>query len=203
MIGLPFEKTQDIIGIVDTIKRIKELYQSHKKSQRNLKIFVEISIFVPKPFTPFQWCSFVGIKEAQKRIAFLTAAFQKLDVDFNFYSPEISEIETILSRGDRRLSQAILCAYLSGSIFDKSTLLFDYEAYNKAFQKLGIDKDLYLLRKTDDEILPWDFINIGVDKKYLLGQLKMSATGQTTDDCKLRCNKCGLYKMGVCTRGNN
>ncbi|MBQ7466888.1 MAG: TIGR03960 family B12-binding radical SAM protein [Clostridia bacterium] len=203
MIGLPYENLQDLLGIVETVKRAVLLYEKNHTATKPLSLFVNISIFVPKPFTPLQWCAFVNKEELKKRVKFLSLSLDQLGVKYHFYSPEISEVECILSRGDRKLAKALLYAYLKGSIFDNNSLLFDFKIYDEAFDTLNIDKNIYLAKKEINEILPWDKIDIGIDKSYFVSQYKMAAKGQVVNDCKHGCNGCGLFKKGICTKGSN
>ena len=203
MIGLPFENAEDIVGIVETVKRVQSLYEENKTSANPLSLFVNVSIFVPKPFTPFQWSKFIGCEDVKKRIKFLSLSFDVLKVKYNFYSPEISEIETILSRGDRKISKVLLYAYLKGSIFDNNKLLFDPTVYYQAIDALKIDKNLYIAQKETDEVLPWDKIDVGISKDYLKNQYKMASKGLVVNDCAHGCTGCGLYKKGLCRNGNN
>jgi len=198
MIGLPYETSEDLIGIVNVVQRAKALYKIHKKVNRPLSISVSAATFIPKAFTPFEWCPFVGIVEAEKRQVFLKTALNKIGVKFSFHDPRSSEVEAILSRGDRKLGTSIKKAYYNGAIFDSWTEMFNPEAYYKAFEECGINKDLYLSKKDTDDVLPWDLIDAGISKQFLKKEYEISKKAITTKDCRNGCNGCGLLKHGFC-----
>lgn len=201
MIGLPYETAEDLLGMVNIVKRAKEIYKQHKKSNRPLNISVSAATFIPKAFTPFEWCPFIGKAEAEKRQTFLSAAFRQLGVKFSFHDPRSSEVEAILSRGDRRLGVALKSAYLHGAIFDSWTELFNPAAYDKAFEKWGINKDWYLAKKDVKDILPWDLIDTGLSKQFFASEYEKAKLGVVTKDCRHGCNGCGLTGMGACKNG--
>lgn len=202
MIGLPYETAEDLVGIIDIVQRAKALYKIHKTQNRPLSISVSAATFVPKAFTPFEWCAFVGIKEAEKRQMFLKLALSKLGVKFSFHDPRSSEVEAILSRGDRRLCGAIKKAYYNGAIFDSWTEMFNPDAYYKAFEDLNIDISWYTGKKDVKDILPWDLIDVGISKLFLMKEYEVSKKAVTTKDCRKGCNGCGLLKWGLCTARN-
>lgn len=203
MVGLPYETTADLMGIVETINKIKQLYKKYQTTSRKLKISVEFKTFVPKAYTAFMWCSFVPVKEATKRLALLKMVLSKLGVTVKIKDPRLSEIEAIFSRGDRRLGKVLKYAYLHGAIFDYNSEMFNPSAYSVAFNKTGVDKEWYLKRFDKDTIFAFDAINMGVDKSYLYSEYEKAKEGVVTCDCKRGCNGCGLYKMGVCQDGHN
>lgn len=203
MIGLPFETANDLMGIVEIVKRAKKLYKEHKQSNKPLRISVSAATFIPKAFTPFQWCSFVGVKEAEKRQQFLSYAFKEQGVKFSFHNPKSSEVEAILSRGDRRLGDALLNAYQNGAVFDSWAELFNSDIYDKAFEECDINTDWYLSIKDKKEKLPWDLIDTGISKEFFKLEYERAKDANITKDCRNGCNGCGLTKMGVCKYGNN
>ena len=201
MIGLPFETANDLLGIVDIVQKAKEIYKDYKKGNKHLSISVSCATFIPKPFTPFQWCKFISINEAEKRQKLLSIMLKKLGVKFSFHDPRSSQIEAILSRGDRQLGKVLLSAYKNGAVFDSWSECFNAEAYDKAFEKTGVNKDLYLRRFDQSESLAWDLINVGIDKDFFKSEFKRASLGVTTKDCRAGCNGCGLNKLGVCVNG--
>lgn len=201
MIGLPYETAEDLMGMVEVVKRAKEIYKAHKKSNRPLSISVSASTFIPKAFTPFEWCAFIGKAEAEKRQTFLSVAFKKLGVKFSFHDPRSSEVEAILSRGDRRLCKVLRHAYANGAIFCSWTEMFNPEAYDKAFETCGVNKDWYLAKKDVKDVLPWDLIDTGLSKQFFIAEYERAKLGAVTKDCRHGCNGCGLTKMGVCKNG--
>ena len=202
MIGLPYETAEDLMGIVNIVKRAKELYKKHKKVNRPLSISVSAATFIPKAFTPFQWCPFIGKPEAEKRQTFLSMALKQMGVKFSFHDSRSSEIEAILSRGDRRLCSAIKSAYYNGAIFDSWTELFNPNAYYQAFEKHRIDTNWYLQKKETKENLPWDLIDVGITKQFLAKEYEIARNGAVTKDCRGGCNGCGLLRWGLCNGRN-
>lgn len=201
MIGLPFETAEDLMGIVEIVKRAKELYKKHKKANKPLSISVSAATFIPKPFTPFQWCSFIGVNEADKRQTFLKIALKKIGVKFSFHDPKSSETEAILSRGDRRLGSVLIEAYKNGANFDSWSELFNSEAYDKAFESVGLDRNLYLSKKNVKDILPWNLVDSGIDVSFLEKEYEKAKIAGVTKDCRAGCNGCGLTRLGVCKYG--
>lgn len=201
MIGLPFETAEDLLSIVDLVLKIKEKYKVSRGSKKPLNVGVSIETFIPKPNTPFQWCAFVGKKEIEKRQKFLEIAFKKMGVKLSFRDSENSEIEAILSRADRRVCPLLKKAFSLGAIFDFDEELFNKKAFEDAISLLNFDKEKYLDKFGEKDILPQDKIEFGVDKNFLFSELKKASNGELTNDCKHGCNGCGLAKMGVCANG--
>lgn len=204
MIGLPTETKADILGIKDLGYKVKNIFFSLPKEKRkgNLKITLSVSCFVPKPFTPFQWIGQNSIDEFYEKIKLLKKEIRDNKVTFNYHDPKISYLEAVLARGDRRLSKALFKAWELGCKFDGWSDFFDYNKWMEAFKASGIDPDFYALRKRNiDELLPWDFIDIGVDKEYLISEYEKAKDGTLTRDCRLGCNNCGINRSflgGVC-----
>lgn len=201
MIGLPFETPNDLLGIVNICQKAKELYRNYKKGNKPLTISVSCATFIPKAFTPFQWCKFASLSEVEKKQKLLNIMLKKIGVKFSFHDPRSSEIEAILSRGDRNLGKVLLSAYKNGAIFDSWSELFSAEAYDKAFAKTGVNKELYLRQFNTNEPLSWDLINVGLDKQFFESEFNRARLGVTTKDCRQGCNGCGLNKLGVCVNG--
>jgi len=198
MIGLPFETAEDLIGIVNLVQRAKALYKRHKTENKPLSISVSAATFIPKAFTPFEWCGFIGKPEAEKRQVFLKTALNQMGVKFSFHDTRSSEIEAILSRGDRRLCGALKKAYFNGAIFDSWTEMFSPDAYYSAFKEKGINTEWFLLKKSTEDVLPWDLIDAGISKQFLKKEYELSKKAITTKDCRGGCNGCGLLKHGFC-----
>lgn len=201
MIGLPFENANDLMGIVNLIAKAKLLYKQFKISTKPLNIFVHVDIFVPKPFTPFQWCRFVGASEAEKRMKYLEIAFKKLGVKSYQASPKMAEVEALLSRGDRKASAVLLVAYKKGAIFDNDKNLFDYNKYLAAYYLNSFDKEKVLSKKDYKDVLPWDKIDIGITKQFFISEFENAKVAKPTKDCRASCNGCGLASKGVCKYG--
>lgn len=204
MIGLPTENEKDLLGIKDLGYKVKNIFFNLPKEKRkgNLKITLSASCFVPKPFTPFQWVGQNSIDEFYDKINLLKREIRDKKITFNYHEPKLSFLEAVFARGDRRLSKALVEAWKLGCKFDGWSEEFDYNKWMKAFENTGIDPYFYALRERKyDEVLPWDFINIGVDKEYLISEYEKAKDEVLTKDCRLGCNNCGINKSylgGVC-----
>lgn len=201
MIGLPYETADDLMGIVMTVKNIQDIYKKHKKDNKPLNISVAIETFIPKPNTPFEWCQFIGINEAKKRQVFLTYAFKKLGIKLVFRAPESSEVEAILSRADRRVCKILKNAFINGAIFDSYDEFFNSNAYQIAYEKSEVKKEIFLKKYEKDSVFAFDKIDTGIDKAFLYREFEKAKEGKTTKDCRHGCNGCGLLKTGVCVNG--
>lgn len=197
MIGLPTETSDDILGIKDLGYKVKNIFFDMPKEKRkgNLKITVSASCFVPKPFTPFQWVGQNSIDEFYEKIDLLKNNIKDRKIVFNYHDPHLSYLEAVLARGDRKVCDGIIKAWEKGCKFDGWTEQFDFDKWMESFQEVGIDGDFYALRNRKyDEILPWDFIDIGVSKEYLIKENEKALDGELTKDCRLGCNDCGINK---------
>lgn len=196
MIGLPTETREDWQGIVDIASKIQKLYQQINNTRRKPKITVSTSIFIPKPYTAFQYEKFETKSYVEEAVSFLKTELKKIGVTYNYHDYNLSLIETILARGDRKLSYVIEKAYRLGCVFDGWSEYFDV---NKWFDALsGVDIGRYLNEIDESQILPWDIIDIGISKKYLLNERKLSREAKTTRDCRQGCTGCGLTMIGGC-----
>ena len=202
MIGLPFETGNDLMGIVECVKKIKKLYRRHKTSGKPVYITCQISNFVPKPFTPFAWCESISVAESEKRFGFIKKMLRGIGVRVKLYSPEYSCVESILSRGDRKVSEAIIQAYRFGAVFDKNAKLFNFDAYKKAFNFCGIDIQSEMARRDASSIQPWEGADMFVEKSYLISEYEKAKKGSVTPDCRNGCKSCGLNAKGGCSHGN-
>lgn len=204
MIGLPTETDEDVLGIKDLGYKVKDMFFSQPKDKRkgNLKITVSTSCFVPKPFTPFQWVGQDDYEEFNRKIDLLKNNIKDKKIAYNYHNPKLSYLEAILARGDRKLSKVLIKAWEKGCKFDGWSEKFDFDKWMEAFKETGIEGDFYALReRSTEEILPWDFINIGVTKKYLIKEYENAKQEQLTRDCRLGCTGCGINKCfigGVC-----
>lgn len=204
MIGLPTETDEDVLGIKELGYKVKDIFFSQPKEERrgNLKITLSASCFVPKPFTPFQWVGQNSIDEFYRKINLLRNNIKDKKVTFNYHDPKLSYLEAVIARGDRRVSRAIIRAWEKGCKFDGWSENFDYNLWIEAFNEVGIDGDFYALRERDiEEVFPWDFIDIGVSKNYLIREYEKAKSEELTRDCRLGCTGCGINKSylgGVC-----
>lgn len=207
MLGQPTETVEDIKGIAHLCQKIAERYYEIPKEQRHGKcqITASTSFFVPKPFTPFQWAPMCREEEFLDRARIVReeihAQVNQKSIRYNWHEADVTVLEGILSRGDRRIGDAILRAYEKGALFDSWSEYFHPEYWREAFAECGIDTDFYTVReRAEDEIFPWDFINIGVTKKFLLREWKNAQSEKVTPNCRMQCSGCGAmtYEGGVC-----
>lgn len=200
MIGLPTETMEDIEGIVDLASKIQQTYQRVKNTKHRPKITVSTSIFIPKPFTAFQYEKFADEDEVTQKVNYLKTHLKQIGVNYNYHDYSVSLIETILARGDRSLSDVIEQAYRSGCVFDGWNEQFDFCKWMECLK--NIDYKKYLDEIDEHDALPWEHIDIGISKEYLLSERKKSRLSQTTHDCRCSCTNCGLIKFGGCNAFN-
>ena len=213
MMGLPTETYDDITGIADLSEEISELYFANiPKEKRDGRVMVSASAsyFVPKPFTPFQWASMITPEEFQKRAYFVKDKFREAknhkSLKFAYHEADITILEGLLARGDRKLCQVIYDVYQSGQIFDAWTEYFDKSNWDNALEKNHIDIGFYTYRdRCVDEILPWDFIDIGVTRKFMEKEWERAQAEVVTPNCRMKCSGCGAAKFGggVCFENKN
>ncbi len=207
MLGLPFETEEDMQEIAGLANKIAVRCYEIPKEKRNGKcqITISTSFFIPKPFTPFQWARMYDRDEYLRRAKAVNDAVKsqlnRKSLKYNWHEADVSVLEGVLSRGDRRIAKAIQYAYEDGAVFDAWSEFYDDARWKRAFEKAGIDTDFYTMReRSTDERFPWDFINTGVSKDYLLREWKKAQTAQTTPNCRMQCAGCGAadFKGGVC-----
>ena len=203
MLGLPTETEEDMKAIPELANDIAVRYYEIPKDQRNGKcqITVSTSFFVPKPFTPFQWAGMYtpGDYLARARVVNegVHAQLNHKSIKYNWHEADVTVLEGILARGDRKIGQALLKVYEKGGIFDAWSEYFDYQRWEDAFAECGIDTDFYTMRERDlDEIFPWDFIDIGVSKEFLKREWKNAHDEKVTPNCRMKCSGCGAMKFG-------
>ncbi|HOR85235.1 MAG TPA: TIGR03960 family B12-binding radical SAM protein [Bacillota bacterium] len=204
MIGLPTETMEDIQGIADLAFKVVDRYYRVPKEKRGkgLNVTVSASSFVPKPFTPFQWEPQDSIETLIEKQRYLRKAIKRKQITFNWHEPYVSYMEAAFARGDRRLCDVLIAAWKLGCKFDGWDQYFKFDAWMQAFKEAGVDPDFYTIRRREmDEILPWDHIDVGVNKKYLRSEYKKSLKAELTRDCRTACTGCGinlLQEGGVC-----
>ncbi|RGR71445.1 TIGR03960 family B12-binding radical SAM protein [Roseburia inulinivorans] len=204
MLGLPTETEEDMKAIPQLANEIAALYyDTVPKEKRNGKcqITISTSFFVPKPFTPFQWAAMYtpGDYLARARVVNegVHAQLNHKSIKYNWHEADVTVLEGILARGDRKIGQALLKVYEKGGIFDAWSEYFDYQRWVDAFAECGIDTDFYTMRERDlDEIFPWDFIDIGVSKEFLKREWKNAHDEKVTPNCRMKCSGCGAMKFG-------
>ena len=213
MLGLPTETEKDMKGIAHLAERIaEEYYDTVPKEKRHgkVQIVVSTSFFVPKPFTPFQWAPMYTeqdfIDKAKVVKEEIRAQLNQKSIKYNWHEPDVTTLEGFLARGDRRASEVILKAYEKGALYDAWSESFRYDIWKEAFAETGIDIEFYTLReRSTDEILPWDFIDAGVTKGFLIREWKQAKGEVVTPNCRQKCAGCGArrYEGGVCYEGKN
>ncbi len=202
MLGLPFETDEDVIGIADLAGKVLKVYDEvhYGRKARRPEITVSVSTFVPKPFTPFQWASQIDIPEIKRRQSLIKTHLNRR-INFSWHDPETTVLEGAISRGDRRIGQVIYDVWKSGGRFDAWSDYMDYERWMAAFEKNGLDAGNYNRReRTTEEFLPWDHVDVGVTKKFLVREYERASKGEVTPNCRAKCSGCGAtsYKRGIC-----
>lgn len=200
MIGLPTETYEDLDGIADIAKRIIDLnYKINGPKGGRFNVTVSVSNFVPKADTPFQWEAQNSAEEFEEKHNYLAKKLKIKGVTFNYHDNKTSAYEAVFARGDRRTGRLLYEAHKAGARLDGWTEHFRPEAWEKAFSKSGINADFYTTRKRNfDEVLPWDVIDCGVSKKYLINEAKKAHDERITRDCRLGCTGCGMNRHVNC-----
>ena len=206
MLGLPFETDEDILGIGDIANKIAveyfETVPKEKRNGRTIDIVASTSFFVPKPFTPFQWAPMNTkeefLEKANKTRKGIMSQLNQKHIKYNWHEADASMMEGIFARGDRKLSEVILKAYKKGCIFDAWQEYFKFDVWMETFKECGVDPFFYTTRnRADDEIFPWDIIDCGVTKSFLLREWNMAREGKPSKNCRQGCLGCGAASFGV------
>ena len=212
MLGLPTETEEDMKEIARLSDRVARRYYEIPKEQRHGKcqITASSSFFVPKPFTPFQWASMCTAEEYMQKASVVKNEFQeqlnRKSLKYNWHDAQVTVLEGVMARGDRRISRVIEEAYRLGCLFDSWTESFHNDLWMQAFENTGTDIAFYNLRKREkDELFPWDFIDIGVSGKFLYREWERAMAEEVTPNCRVQCSGCGAAKYGggVCYEGKN
>ena len=213
MLGLPTETEDDMKGIAHLAQKIAETYYEevpNEKRNGKVQVNVSTSFFVPKPFTPFQWAGMYReedfVEKAKVVKSEIRAQLNQRSIRYSWHEPDVTILEGFLARGDRRCSKVILRAYEKGAIYDAWSESFDYNIWKESFAETNTDIDFYTLReRSTDEILPWDFIDAGVTKKFLIHEWEQAKKETVTPNCRQKCSGCGAmrYGGGVCYEGKN
>ena len=203
MLGLPTETDEDVLGIAELVYKIIQLWKEYATNKkRGLRVHVATAYFVPKPHTPFQWEQQITPEEYLRRCKLLKDHFYSKSIEYNYHAPDLSRLEAVFARGDRRLAPVIEEASLQGAKLDGWDEYFRYDIWQDAMKKHGINADFYTTRGYgEDEILPWDTIDVGVNKKFLLRERKQAYESKITPDCRHGCAGCGancLLKEVAC-----
>jgi len=197
MIGLPTETEEDVEAINKLVQKVYGLGRHYHG--RRVRVSVSVATFVPKPHTPFQWCSLIGVEELRERQALLRRGLRRRGISLSWHDPGMSLLEAALSRGDRRVAPVIEEAWRRGARLDAWDEHFDADRWWTAFEAQGVVPDFFARRRyAPDEVLPWDHISSGIDRSFLLGELRRAFEGRTTPDCRARCLNCGVREtLGV------
>lgn len=207
MLGLPTETEEDMKGIPQLAEKIAKRYYEIPKENRNGKcqITISTSFFVPKPFTPFQWARMCTKEEFLDRAYIVNTEVKnqlnRKSLKYNWHEADVTVLEGIFARGDRRVAKVLQRAYEKGCLFDSWTECFDNRLWEEAFAETNTDISFYTTRtRTEDEIFPWDFIDIGVTKKFLYREWERAHAETVTPNCRMQCQGCGAgrYQVGVC-----
>ncbi len=197
MLGLPTETDEDVLGIAELVYKVIQAWKENAvNKKRGLRVHVATAYFVPKPHTPFQWERQITPQEYLRRCKLLKDHFYSKSIEYDYHSPELSRLEAVFARGDRRLGAVIEEAVKQGARLDGWDEYFDYGIWHRAFQTCGIDEAFYTTRGYDEqEVLPWDTIDVGVSKKFLLKERARAYQSLVTPDCRHGCAGCGANAL--------
>ena len=197
MLGLPTETDEDVLGIADLVYKVIQTWKEHASNKkRGLRVHVATAYFVPKPHTPFQWEKQIDPQEYLRRCRLLKDHFYSKSIEYNYHTPDISRLEAVTARGDRRLGPVLVEAMKNGAKLDGWDEYFNYQAWLNAFETCGVDPNFYTVRGFgEDEVLPWDTIDVGVTKKFLLKERKQAYAETITPDCRHGCAGCGAAAL--------
>lgn len=196
MIGLPHETDDDIRAIGELVKKIEDMYISLDLKPKFPSLSVSVSCFVPKPHTPFEFTPQNSLEEfSRKQHEVLKPSFNK-HIRLSYHGAELSVLEGTFARGDRRLNNVLLCAYKKGCKFDSWIEHFNADVWNEAFSENNLTPGEFAQRAYDyGETLPWDFIDLGVDKQFLISEAQKAEQASTTPNCYEKCSACGINKQ--------
>lgn len=212
MLGLPTETKEDMRAIPELANDIAVRYYEIPKDQRNGKcqITISTSFFVPKPFTPFQWARMYPPEDYIGRAKIVNDTVKeqlnRKSIKYNWHEADVTVLEGVLARGDRKVGQVLRKVYEKGEIFDAWSEFFDYQRWLDAFEECGVTMDFYTMRERPlDEIFPWDFIDTGVTKEFLKREWQTAMGETVTPNCRMKCSGCGAarFKTGVCVADRN
>ncbi len=210
MIGLPTETMEDVAGIAELAKKIRDIGREIRKNSsrrmRRIEVSVSVSTFVPKVFTPFQWAAMDDVETIIKKQDYLRDNIRGRGLSFNWNDPELSRLEAVLARGDRRLSKVIAAAWEKGSRFEGWRECFVPRLWGKAFRENDINPEEYLRERDIDEIFSWEKLDIGIAKSFLINEYQISQKGELTGDCRFDectgCAVCGNFGLELRLMGD-
>ncbi|MCM1047605.1 MAG: TIGR03960 family B12-binding radical SAM protein [Clostridiales bacterium] len=205
MLGLPTETDEDIAGIGDLSNKIAAVFfdtvPKEARINGKVQIVASTSFFIPKPFTPFQWAKMCTkeefIEKAYKTRQGIASQLNQKSIKYNWHEADVSVIEGILARGDRKLAKVIMSAYKKGCMFDSWSEYFHNDIWISCFEECGVEPDFYTIReRKEDEVFPWDFIDCGVTKEFLLREWKKAKEETVSPNCRSQCQGCGAMRFG-------
>ena len=202
MLGLPTETDEDVLGIAELVYKIYNCWKDHASNKkRGVRIHVATAFFVPKPFTGFQWERQITPEEYLRRCRLLKEHMNNKSIEYSYHEAKLSELEAVLARGDRRLGPVIEAAWRRGAKLDGWMEYFDYEKWIAALEECGVDRHFYTTRGFGtDELLPWETIDPGVSKAFLLRERERAGRSEITPDCRHGCAGCGANRLLECGR---
>jgi len=197
MLGLPTETDEDVLGIAELVFKIINTWKANASNKkRGLRVHVATAYFVPKPHTPFQWEKQISPEEYLRRCKLLKSHFYSKSIEYNYHAPDLSRLEAVFARGDRRVGKVIEEAMKRGAHLDGWDEHFSYQIWLDAFEACGVDPDFYTVRGYgEDELLPWDMFDVGVSKRFLLSERHRAYAAAVTPDCRQGCAGCGANKL--------
>ena len=197
MLGLPTETDEDVLGIAELVYKVIQTWKECAiNKKRGLRVHVATAYFVPKPHTPFQWEKQITPQEYLRRCRMLKEHFYSKSIEYDYHSPDLSRLEAVFARGDRRLGPVIEAAVKSGARLDGWDEYFNYAKWYAAFRECGVDESFYTTRGYgEEEILPWDTIDVGIGKRFLKLERKRAYEGKITPDCRHGCAGCGASNL--------
>ena len=197
MLGLPTETDEDVLGIAELVYKIIKAWQANASNKkRGLRVHVATAYFVPKPHTPFQWEQQISPEEYLRRCKLLKSHLYSKSIEYNYHEPDLSRLEAVFARGDRRVGAVIEEALNRGARLDGWDEYFSYQTWLEAFDSCGIDPAYYTVRGFgEDEILPWDMFDVGVSKAFLRYERRRAYEAKITQDCRESCAGCGANKL--------
>ena len=203
MLGLPTETDEDVVGIAELAHKILHVWrETASNRKRGLTINLATAYFVPKPFTPFQWEAQITPEEYLRRVHLLQSELRSRSIDYRYHESDLSRLEAVMARGDRRLGPVIREAVRLGARLDGWDEYFRHDIWMQAFRACGVDPDFYTTRGFGkDELLPWQTLSVGVSQDFLWHEREKAYASQTTPDCRTKCGGCGanrLSERGVC-----
>ena len=197
MLGLPTETDEDVLGIAELVYKVIQAWKENAvNKKRGLRVHVATAYFVPKPHTPFQWEKQITPQEYLRRCRLLKSHFYSKSIVYDYHSPDLSRLEAVFARGDRRLGPVIETAVKSGARLDGWDEYFNYAKWYDAFRQCGVEEVFYTTRGYgEDELLPWDAIDVGVSKAFLKRERRRAYDGRVTPDCRHGCAGCGANSL--------